>query len=435
MAGLAAAIEREILTLELPLLDATLPKGEFVMPHYQGYSIVNIPATNAALLGIELPHSIPIPGSVWEPYADGVRCVVQIVIDALGYRRLQQHMALEPDSLFHRLLGGGGRLIPLTSVCPSTTTTALSSLWSGRLPIEHGMLGTRLFLRERGLQANMIYFSPVGFRHREILVEEGMDPGNFLPVPGIAGILSEQGVASYVFINRQYAAGGLSEIFFRGVKTVHTFVPGSAADLWILLRRFLEEHANERLFVSVYWGVIDSLAHERGPSTSAIDAELRMWTHLMEEQFLSQLSSQAAAGTLLTMLADHGQVDVSPPMAIRLQQNPELLHCLLMKPLGEQRLPYLYARQGQIDCVRDYCRERLGYAFAVLDAELALKAGLFGSGMAMTETSARLGDLVLVARKNHILYDEDADPHLLGLHGGLSADEMLVPYLLVRLDK
>jgi hypothetical protein len=434
MPNLAAEIEGAIRAHRLPALDGQLPEGEFILPNYEGLSIVNLPATAAALLGVPFSGAPPLPRDVWGPFDGGVRCIIRVIIDALGYHCLRRVMAAEPDTLFHRLLRQGGQLIPLTSVCPSTTTTALSSLWSGRTPAEHGMLGTRLFLRDRGLQAHMIYFNPIGFERRNVLLEEGMELAKFLPVPGMAEALAEDGVETHVFINRQYLQGGLSDIFFRGVKQVHDFVPGSGADLWITLRRFLEERSGERLFVSVYWGVIDTLGHRRGPSSPAIDAEVRGWTTLMAQEFLDRLSPAAAAGTVLTLLADHGQVDTPPARAVRLDHHPELLERLLMKPLGEQRLPYLFARQGQAEAVRCYLREQLGHAFVVLDSAQALEAGLFGPGAPAPEASARLGDLILVSRQDHILYDEDEDPHLLGLHGGLSPAEMLVPCLLMRLD-
>jgi hypothetical protein len=434
MANLAAQFEQEILEHRLPLLDGELPGGEFILPHYQGYSIANLPATTAALFDVRVSGTPPVPQEVWGSYAGDVHCVVQVLIDALGYHRLLRFMSGESDTLFHRLLRRGGQLIPLTSVCPSTTTTALSCLWTGRTPLEHGMLGTRLFLRDQGLQANMIYFTPVGFERHNVLLEEGMKPANFLPIAGMAEVLAEQGIESHVFIERAFTQGGLSDIFFRGVTEVHDVVSGSAADLWIMLRHFLEERAGQKLFVSVYWGLIDTLAHVRGPSSPAIDAELRGWTTFMAQEFLDRLSPAAAAGTVLTILADHGQVDTPPSRAVRLDKHPQLVQHLLMKPVGEQRLPYLFARQGQTKTVQRYLHQHLSHAFAVLDSERALKAGLFGSGPQAPETAARLGDLILIARHDHILYDGDKEPHLLGLHGGLSPEEALVPVLMVRLD-
>jgi hypothetical protein len=433
MTDLASKMERAIINHRLPALQEALPAGEFVMPHYDGFSIANLPATTAALLGIEAP-GVPLPREVWAPFAGGVRCVLRVIIDALGYRRLRQHMAAQADNLFDRLLKQGGQLIPLTSVCPSTTTTALSTLWTGHLPLAHGLLGTRLFLRDRGLRANMIYFTPVGFERRGILIDEGLQPAELLPVPGLAETFAKQGVETHVFINKLFRDGGLSNLFFRGVKAVHTFVPGSGADLWIRLRDFMERHKRERLFVSVYWGLIDGLAHERGPSSPAVDGELRHWTTLMREEFLEPLSPAAAHGTVLTIVADHGQTDTPPEKAVRLKQHPDLFRDMLMRPLGEQRFAYLFAQQGRTESVRSYIEDHLGQAFTVLDSQQAVGAGLFGPRTPTAETAALLGDFILVSRGNRILFDEDRDPHLLGLHGGLSVEEMLVPLMLARLD-
>jgi hypothetical protein len=434
MANLADEIEQQILDHHLPMLGDRLPAGEVVLPCYDGYSIINLPATTATLLGARLRGAPPLPSAVWRSYAGGVRCVIRVIIDALGYYRLLRFLSAERDTLFHHLLHRGGQLIPLTSVCPTTTTTALSSLWTGRAPVEHGMLGTRLFLRERGLQANMIYFTPTGFERHYTLLEEGMKPAEFLPVPGMAQSLADQGIESHVFINNLFAQDGLSDVFFRGVTEVHEVIAGSAADLWTMLRGFLEERIGERLFISVYWGLIDALSHFRGPASPAVDAALRGWTTLMKQEFIERLNPSAATGTVLTILADHGQVDTPAERAVRLDQHPELFQNLLMKPVGEQRLPFLFARQGKTEKVRRYVQEHLADAFILLDSELALDAGLFGSGTQALETSARLGDFVLISRHDHILYDGDGKPHLLGLHGGLSPEETLVPFLMARLD-
>ena len=78
-----------------------LPEG-FILPHYDGYSIANIPATIAALLGVE-PTGIapPIPAQHWADLASGVRCVVSIILDAVGYTHLRRVLT-EEEALFSR---------------------------------------------------------------------------------------------------------------------------------------------------------------------------------------------------------------------------------------------------------------------------------------------------------------------------------------------
>ena len=47
----------------------------------------------------------------------------------------------------------------LSSVTPSTTATVLTSLWTGKEPGEHGVIGYELWLKEFGVIANMITHS------------------------------------------------------------------------------------------------------------------------------------------------------------------------------------------------------------------------------------------------------------------------------------
>jgi hypothetical protein len=60
MSDLAVEIEAAILAHRLPALDGNLAKGEFVLPNYAGFSIANLPATTAALLGVSFPGAPPL---------------------------------------------------------------------------------------------------------------------------------------------------------------------------------------------------------------------------------------------------------------------------------------------------------------------------------------------------------------------------------------
>ena len=92
MSDLAIEIEAAILAHRLPSLDGNLAKGEFVLPNYAGFSIANLPATTAALLGVPPPGAPPLPREVWGPFTGGVRCVVRVIVDALGYYRLRRRL-------------------------------------------------------------------------------------------------------------------------------------------------------------------------------------------------------------------------------------------------------------------------------------------------------------------------------------------------------
>jgi hypothetical protein len=85
---------------------------------------------------------------------------------------------------------------------------------------------------------------------------------------------------------------------------------------------------------------------------------------------------------------------------------------------------------------KTFCRrEHLPETFVALDAEVALAAGLYGATERMhPETPRRLGDVVLIAQGNTCWWDKHNDQVLLGQHEGLEPEEMLVPFVALRLE-
>ena len=67
----------------------------------------------------------------------GAERIVLLLLDGLGWNQFQSHAALMPT-----LSQFGGSYI--TTVAPSTTATALTSLVTGLSPGEHGILGYRM---------------------------------------------------------------------------------------------------------------------------------------------------------------------------------------------------------------------------------------------------------------------------------------------------
>ena len=124
-----------IVKQRLPDLD--LGSGS-LHPHYQGLSILNLPSSICAWLGAPpLPHpALALPEV--SDLAAGVDQVIVLLIDALSLHRFQAWFASRPGADASRLKGGW--LSTITSVVPSTTSAALTTLWTGRSPVEHGIL-------------------------------------------------------------------------------------------------------------------------------------------------------------------------------------------------------------------------------------------------------------------------------------------------------
>jgi hypothetical protein len=405
--------------------------NDVVWPRYDGYSIANLPATFAAILGAQMPGLPPLPADLWHDLARDVRRVVFVLIDALGYRRLLRVLEADARSLWRPLVERG-RFFPLTSVFPSTTVAALSSLWTGLAPSQHGYLGTRLFLRELGVLAEMISLKLAVKGKPGQLLEIGLEPEKVLPAPNLAEVFKPAGVAVHDVINYQLVKTGLTRILHRGVDQLTPCV--TASDMWVRLRRLLESAGDQRMYVYAYHAPVDGIAHLYGPTDDPLDAELRAFAYSMQKEFLDQLSPQAAKHTLLVLGADHGQTLTPKPSAIEFHKQP-VWDDLVMMPTAEARIAYAHVRAGRMQAVQDAIAHGLPGRLITVDTREALDVGLWGPGPLHPETRSRLGDLLLLATGDGYLADSTGQmPEFLGMHGGLTAEEMLVPTLWLRLD-
>ncbi len=425
-------IEAELRQKQLPLLAGRLPPDEFVVPAYDGLCVANIPATVAALLGVELSGACPpLRPALWRDWAHGVRRVILLLVDAVGYLQLRAAMSRGDIPAWNRL-AERGTFVPITTVFPSTTNAVLTTMWTGYSPAAHGLLAFELYLREFGVAASALFFWPSAYHRHDLLLEWGLEPDDFIPVPALGEVLRQEGVTVRTFIRETYAESALSQMHRRGLDRVDGFV--DASDLWVGMRRALADSQGERLLISAYWDVVDGLGHKYGPHHDTWATELRNIGYMLEEEFLKRLTPAEREGTLLIITADHGLVSTPPEVAIKIDDHPALRDALLIPPMGESRAPFLYPHPDQQELAHNYLGGDLSHAFVTLERSVVLQSGLLGPGPVYRETPYRLGDLVALARGNHYLAKKEKSLEMLGRHGGMSPTEMLVPLFIVRLD-
>ena len=429
---LADQIEARIRRRTIKQIDQRLRPGEFVYPAYSDLSLVNIPATLLKIFGVRIPHHPPLPDDLTEGQTEGVRKVILFLVDALGYNQLRAVLKSEPNLIINELISRG-RFAPLTSIFPSTTVAALTSLSTGLTPQEHGVLGFHLFLREYATVADMIGFTPIHDGERSRLLQMGLEPQRFLRAETLNQRLTNAGIQSYVLIKNIYKDSPLSQMFYNGSKKVHGFV--NSSDMFVTLRRLVKENPDERACIMVYWDAIDSISHAYGANSEAFAAEVRNLSYSLEREFIESVDSQISGTTLLMLTADHGQVTVPDNRLVRVDRHPKIRDNLLLPPTGDFRAVYLYAKQGRLDALRAYLEDQLSDQMVVMPSSKALSSGLWGYGDAHPETPDRMGNLVAIMRDNYAFYSSVTDkPYYTGgKHGSLTPDEMLIPFLCVRL--
>ena len=413
-------------------------KRSLIYPAYQGQSILNLPASVCHWLGTSTMEGAPVFGGapgldpqILAQIGSKFQRVILVLMDGLALHRFQAWLARGDVPVWSRVLESGASLFPLTSISPSTTSAALTSLWTGRSAAEHGILGYEMWLKEYSLVANTIQHAPMSFRWAAGSLEQaGFTPQNFMTWPTLGTHLAASGVKSYAFQQSGIVGSGLSSMFFNDV---NVWGCGTPVELWVNLRQVIESHPDERQYIWAYWDALDHYSHHYGPDDERPAAEFRAFSAMLDELFLQPLEGKTRGDTLLLLAADHGHITTRFDPHYELRNHPNLTRRLHMQPSGENRLAYLYIRPGQTEAVREYLKRTWPNQFGVVDAEYLRQTGLLGTGELHPQLAERMGDYVVIAYGDAYLWWAEKKNHLIGRHGGLHPDEMLVPLLAYRL--
>ncbi|MDP1819530.1 MAG: alkaline phosphatase family protein [Acidimicrobiales bacterium] len=359
---------------------------DLVLPSYEGPCITNVvPA---------LLHP-PADAPAWLPAAalDADR-VVLLVIDGLGWTQLTDRRALTPT--LASLQGG-----PITTVAPSTTATALTSITTGLPPGEHGVVGYRMAVH--GEVLNVLRWSTATGDARQ-----SIPPAKIQPHAAFGGQRPPV-VTRAEFETSGFTGAHLDQTRFTGYRTLGTFV----AEVARLAA------ASEPLVYAYYEG-LDKVSHEYGLGEQ-YDEELRWIDHLV-----ARLLDALPAGTVLLTTADHGQVEVGDHVV---ELPGDVLTHVAMQS-GEGRFRWLHARSGRAAALLEATHGLFAEQAWVRTRAEVVDEGWYGP--VVTEAAAgRLGDVLLAARADVAFHDpNDTGPsQLVGRHGSVTEDEMLVPLL------
>jgi hypothetical protein len=352
-----------------------------VLPDYSGGCITNL------VPRLVTGTATRVEGSDWMPeVAEHARQIVLLVVDGLGWEQLRARSALAPT-----LSAGAGIDRSITSIAPTTTAAALTSITTGRPPAVHGILGYRLAQGDRIL--NML---------RWTLGNDDADARRSVPVRDYQPISPFPGSGHVVPVVSKVDFGGTGfTAAHLGDSPLHDYrVPSSLA---VEVGGRLAEGAP---FVYAYYDGIDKVAHAYGLGEH-YDAEL--------------------------VAVDRIIADVVSVVGSRV----ELLGREAMEMVtffsGEGRFRWLHARAGARDDLIALCEERYGASSWVRGRDQLVDDGWFG-GPLDDGFANRLGDVALIPFEPIAFVDpaDTGENRLACRHGSLTTDEMLVPLVALR---
>ncbi len=373
--------------------------------NYDGGSIVNLAAALAG--GFAIPATVPMLTGIDDRLASA-RTIVLVLLDGVGERQLRDHVP-------------GGHLAThrqrtLTSVFPSSTAPAITSLLTARAPAAHGNPGWFMY---EPLSREVIRTLPMDVRaspQRSVIT----DCWRWQPWT-LHGPVDRLALQPADIVDSTYSRRAFARSERMGYESLDQIAP--------ILQAYVRRPGRERGYVYVYVSDFDSIAHAYGcRSEQAHDC-----LHALDDWFACWADAVVGSNTLLLTTADHGFVDIGPAGQHHLDDWPALAECLARPLTGEPRVVYCQVRQDSLGRFDALAQDALG---SICDSHASadlLRAGWFGPA-AGDDFLERIGNRTLVMQEGHSLVDHvpgERSHRQIGMHGGVTDDEMLVPLIVV----
>ena len=288
------------------------------------------------------------------------RQVLLMVVDGLGMTPL---MALSPDGILARSVRSR-----MTSVFPSTTATAVTSLMTGLYPVEHGLTGWHMYFRELGTVLAVLPGKP---RYGGVPWDSsGVDLKKLL---GLSPIFNRVKTPSSLVTPRIIADSPFN-LAMRGPGRVAPYA--GLEDFFTCLERGING-TKERHYHYAYWSDFDHIAHALG--SLSVDAQRHL--EAFEARFERFIAQIEGSSTLVVVTADHGFIDHDPSSVTSLWDYPEIEACLSLPLSGEARAAYAYVKGGREREFERYVTDLLGDRITLHRSADLMAAGWFGSGL------------------------------------------------------
>ena len=327
--------------------------------------------------------------------------VVILLFDAMGISILNRHL---PDDSFTRK----HIVKTISSTFPPTTVAATTAVNSGLTPIETGWLGWISYFKE--IDDNIITFF------------------NTLQIDGDKQAAPERLIyrhAPYKTLSMQIRENNSDVICmavspFRTNPNDETIITKSVRENMDNILKLTKEPGRHMIYG--YWPDPDHMMHELGvddpritPILQDIDTNLQyLYDNINKDD------------TAVFVIADHSQINAK---WFCLSDYPDL-QVLLKHPHSiESRCASFMVKDGKKEEFKNLFKKHFKDHFLLMDHEEFLNSGLLGTGSPHPRTDGFVGDFVAIATDEYCIGETPEDAEMIGIHAGLTKEEMEVPLI------
>lgn len=338
------------------------------------------------------------------PYLDGIltkneyKNILMIVYDGLGLEIIKKN--LPNNTFFSKNIKH-----TITSVFPSTTASATTSLLSGLNPCEHGWVGYDIYFKE--INKNVSIFSN---KIKDTDIEAA--PHNVANT-----YLSYENVIDRINNTAEYKAYSLFPFGKESYKNLE--------DMHEKIQQLCK--LDGKKYIYAYYNEPDHTMHRNG-TTGEITKPLIERLNNTTEKLIDNIDD-----TLVVILADHGHIDTK---VVNLEiEYPDFVKLIDGNTSIEGRACAFWVKEENRKNFEMQFNQLFSKDFILLNKEEVLNKKIFGDGYQNKNFEASIGDYLAIGIGNKYFelhyYPDDMITH----HAGITKDEMIIPLIIVETKK
>ena len=322
--------------------------------------------------------------------------VVLMLFDGFGYNLMRRNLSKESFLRSHIIRS-------ISSTFPPTTVTATTAVTSGLYPIESAWLGWFSYFKE--IDDIVTTFTNLRQSNDEPVKGPNL-ARKYMPYTSIGSKIQAKNPGVKFTELATYLDEKLTlEQIKSAINSLISF--------------------NKKNFIYCYWPDPDHTMHEFGvnhPKTLEIENKINTFV-----EDLTNSAKNVNEDTLFIVIADHGLIDTE---YIYLKNYPTLYNQLIRSFTIENRAASLFVKDEET-FKQEFAKSNLTNYFILYNKKTFLESGLLGTGKPHPMVNELVGDITLVAKDKYSLAIEKTEHEFVGIHAGLTDDEMLVPLIIV----
>ncbi len=348
---------------------------------------------------------------------------IVFIIDGMGWNLLQLALKSYPDILEHNPYM---KISKIHTIFPSTTMNVLPSLYSAMPTAQHGVVGTKLFMQQYGMTVNSIKMIPAGLNGQY----GNIKPELIFPRGRVVDTLKQKGERVSILSQE----GLVNSAMTRATFDTEDIIPVIGfEDMLVKARRLVKQNGPEYIF-----GYNELLDHAEHTYNYREEEPLELLLSMLRSLDSILLRHIKGSNYNLIITSDHGHIIVRANDLIKIDHSHTMMEYLSMPPWGEGRAAFVDVKIKRKEEFEAYMKRKFSNSILVVDSDYAIKSGIFGAKAIKDNIRYRFGTHILIPKGNkHIHYIYPTSQYdtkvsaKLGVHGGLSTDEIEIPLILI----